>query len=96
MISQLSNREAKFRKKFIAEHHYNKAEQKIFDEAVREQGGYAIVYAAVKVGEYYAFMTVIALRRLSKQLQEFGATASATSKNLAQITESLNATKEGE
>lgn len=96
MISQLSNREAKFRKKFIAEHHYNKAEQKIFDEAVREQGGYAIVYAAVKVGEYYAFMTVITLRRLSKHLKEFGATASATSKNLAQITESLNATKEGE
>ena len=67
MISQLSNREVKFRKKFIAEHHYNKAEQKIFDEAVREQGGYATVYAAVKIGEYYAFMTVITLRRLSKQ-----------------------------
>ena len=59
MISQLSNREAKFRKKFIAEHHYNKAEQKIFDEAVREQGGYEIFYAAEKVGEYYSFMTVI-------------------------------------
>ena len=96
MISQLSNREAKLRKKFIAEHHYNKAEQKIFDEAVREQGGYAIVYAAVKIGCIYPFMTGIALRKLSQRLREFSATASATSKNLAQITESLNATKEGE
>jgi hypothetical protein len=95
MISQLSNREAKFRKKFIAEHHYNKTEQKIFDEAVREQGGYTVVYAAVKRGHTYAFMTVIATRKLSQCIKAFTATASATSKNLAQITESLNAIKEG-
>ena len=96
MISQLSNREAKFRKKFIAEHHYNKAEQKIFDEAVREQGGYTVVYAEVKKGYIYLFMTGIALRKLLQRLREFNATVSATSKSLAQISENFNAIKEGE
>ena len=95
MISQLSNREAKFRKKFIAEHHYNKAEQKIFDEAVREQGGYAVVYAAVKRGHTYAFMTVIATCKLSQCIKTFSTIVSTASKNISQIAESLNAIKEG-
>ncbi len=58
----LLKKEAKYRIKFIQEHHYNKSAQKIFDRAKEEnQTTYKQLYQSVRNGATYLFMVEIAL-----------------------------------
>ncbi len=88
--NQLSKREAKFRNRFIAEHHYNKLEQCLFDEAV-EIGdlSYSFIYKSVRNGTTYWFMTNIELRRLSRAMAKFAIVSRTIAKMFPFFTEYL-------
>lgn len=64
---QLSHKEAQFRNRFIAEHNYNKSEQRLFDEEVKNGDlSYSFIYKSVRKGVTFSFMNEIALRRVSR------------------------------
>ena len=72
---KLSKQESKYRKRFIAEKHYNKAEQRIFDQAVMDgQWRYKKVYINMRKGIIYLFMAVIATKRAGKAIEATGST----------------------
>jgi len=69
----LSKQESKYRIKFIQEHHYNKFEQKQFDEAKNRLGlSYKELYNNVKNGRTYMFMAVIAANKMAKAMWDIG------------------------
>ena len=87
---QLFHREAKFRKRFIAEYHYNKVEQQMLDEVVKNGNlSYSFVYKAVRKGTEYLFMTDIALRRLSRTIMNFCITITVAAKSFSNFAEDL-------
>lgn len=71
---KLSRREAKNRMRFIQEHHYNKAEQRILDDAAPKLCGYTEIYIAYRKGAVFGFMASISILRLSRTMRRAGAT----------------------
>ena len=66
---KLSKNEAKFRKRFIAEYHYRKYEQRIFDDAIKElKTTYKEIYKSVKIGNLYMFMVAIEVSRTTNAM----------------------------
>lgn len=66
---QLSKAEYKYRIKFIQECHYNKSEQRIFDEAVTGMDDtYKAVYKSMRNGQIYLFMATITVTRAAKAM----------------------------
>lgn len=66
---QLSKAEYKYRMKFIQECHYNKSEQRIFDEAVTSMDDtYKMLYKSMRSGNTYMFMATIAAKRMAKSM----------------------------
>lgn len=87
---QLSKGESKFRKKFIAEHYYNKTEQILFDKAIRNSClTYSFIYKSVKNGVKYPFMTDIELNRVSRAMMNLGTVMKAAAKGFSFFTEYL-------
>ena len=85
---RLSKQESKYRKKFIAEKHYNKAEQQIFDQAVMDsRWRYKEVYIDMRKGVTYLFMAVIAMRRASKAMATVGYTGYVATEALTRFAE---------
>lgn len=91
---KLSKNDDKFRKRFIAEHHYRKNEQRIFDDAIKElKKTYKEVYKSVKNGSSYMFMVVIAasrtaaaMRRSALSIDEAATAMLNLSRHLEEIT----------
>jgi hypothetical protein len=70
---KLSKRESKYRIKLIQEHHYNKSEQKTFDDYVLKSNvTYKEIYKEVRKGKLYWFMAIIGMQRLSRSFAKFG------------------------
>lgn len=68
-----SKREARYRMKIIQENNYNKAEQKILDEAAAEMPrSYKDIYEAQKSGVIYWFMAVIGAERTARAFFNMG------------------------
>lgn len=66
---RLSKAEHKYRIKFIQECHYNKAEQRIFDDAVAAMSEtYKEVYKSMRNGNIYLFMATITVKRAAKAM----------------------------
>lgn len=70
---KLSKKERRYRMKIIQENNYNKAEQKILDEAAAEMPrSYKDIYEAQRGGAVYFFMAVIASNRVSRAFLKMG------------------------
>lgn len=70
---KLSKKERRYRMKIIQENQYNKAEQRILDEAVAEmRRSYKDIYEAQRGGALYWFMLVIASMRVSRAFINVG------------------------
>ncbi len=66
---RLSKAEHKYRIKFIQECHYNKAEQRIFDEAVAAMSEtYKRIYKSMRSGYVYMFMATITAQRAARAM----------------------------
>lgn len=64
---KLSKKERRYRMKIIQENNYNKAEQKILDEAAAEMPrSYKDIYEAQRGGAVYFFMAVIGSMKATK------------------------------
>lgn len=73
---KLSKKESRYRAKFIAECHYNKEEQRIFDRAVSDTGKrYKELYEDMRSGSVYTFMAEISALRLSRNIRLAGMAA---------------------
>lgn len=69
MKNRLSRTEYKHRIKFIQECHYNKAEQRIFDDAVAAMSEtYKEAYKSMRNGKIYLFMATITVKRAAKAM----------------------------
>lgn len=83
---QLSRKEQIFRIKFIQECHYNKAEQRIFDEAVAAMGEtYKRIYKSMRSGYVYTFMALIASNRLSRAFYNMGVSAAEAAESIQTV-----------
>ena len=70
---KLSKQESKYRTKLIQEQHYNKSEQKTFDDYVLKSNvTYKEIYKEVRKGKLYWFMATIGMQRLSRSFAKFG------------------------
>ena len=79
---KLPKTESKYRIKFIQEHHYNKQEQKQFDEAVIGLGlAYKRIYQNVRNGYRYIFMATIATNRLVSAFKKLSVSANTFVEN---------------
>lgn len=80
---KLSKKEYRYRMKIIQENNYNKAEQKILDEATMEiPSRYEDIYEAQRGGVVYCFMAIIESIRVAKAFASVG-------KSFDEITEGL-------
>lgn len=70
---KLSNKERRYRTKIIQENQYNKAEQRILDEAASEMPrSYEDIYEAQRGGAVYWFMVIIGSMRASRAFYNVG------------------------
>ena len=70
---KLSKKEHRYRMKIIQENNYNKAEQKILDEAAMEMPSrYEDIYEAQRGGAVYCFMAIIGSVRAAKAFANMG------------------------
>lgn len=89
--NQLTKSEYKHRVKFIQEHHYNKAEQRILDEAKRSLGmSYKELYRNMRRGIVYSFMSTIAMRRVSGALYTWGVSANQAIESFNELNKVLS------
>lgn len=85
---KLSKQESKYRKRFIAEKHYDKEEQRIFDQAVIDgQWRYKKAYMDMRKGIKYLFMVVIATRRAGKAIEATSSTAVVAAEAMTRFAE---------
>ncbi len=83
---KLSRQEAKYRIKFIQEHHYNKAEQRLMDATMSLQNtSYAVIYKEARQGIVFSFMAIIATERATKAIRNIGVSAETAAENLLKI-----------
>ena len=69
----LSEKEGKYRTKFIQEHHYDKFGQKQLDMAKKDLNfSYKQIYLDVEEGFVYTFMAAISINRASKAMSKVG------------------------
>lgn len=81
----LSKADHKCRMKFIQENHYDKAEQKYFDNAKAIIGlTYKELYMAYRRGDIFYFMYDISVKRVGKVMSKLGVSAQ-------QVTEAFSA-----
>lgn len=86
----LSKKEAKYRTKFIQENHYDKAEQRIFDDAKAELGiTYKELYKAYRRGEEFLFMLTICFSRVAKAVRNAGISAAQLAESISAITNAI-------
>lgn len=70
---RLTKKERRYRMKIIQENQYNKAEQRILDEAASEMPrSYEDIYEAQRGGAVYWFMAVISSMRVSRAFCNVG------------------------
>lgn len=83
----ISKAERKYRIKFIQEHHYNKSEQRIFDEfAMRMSITYKEVYKSMRSGMVFSFMATIVVARASKAIRRASISIAQLGTSLQNIT----------
>lgn len=83
---KLSRKEAKYRIKFIQEHHYNKAEQRLMDATMSLQNtSYKRVYKRARKGIVFSFMVIISTERATKAIRNIGMSAETTAESLDKI-----------
>lgn len=86
----MTAKERKYRIKFIQEHHYNKAEQRIFDEAVASMDDtYKAVYKSMRSGNIYLFMATITVKRAAKAMSNACVSVAQATKYFSAIGKSL-------
>ena len=86
----MSKNESKYRIKFIQEYHYNKQEQKEFDEAKLRLGlSYKQIYFNVHCGYTYVFMASISARRASNVFNNIGCQLIDLSQHLCDFNSAL-------
>ena len=83
---QLSKRELKYRIKFIQENHYNKFEQRIFDDGIRShQYTYRQFYKEWRSGRQYWFILEIVNYRASMAVSQLGRAFKESAKVFGEI-----------
>ncbi len=93
--NQLTKSEYKHRVKFIQEHHYNKSEQRILDEAKHSLNmSYKELYWDMRRGIVYAFMSTISMRRISRALYYCGVSAKQAAESFANFNGAISNTEE--
>ena len=92
---RLSKAEYKHRIKFIQECHYNKAEQRIFDEEVAAMGEtYKGIYKSMRSGYVYTFMALIVSNRLGRAFYNIGVTVERMTESIQAVTKEFSKSKE--
>ena len=83
---KLSQQEANYRIKFIQEHHYNKAEQKLMDATMCLQNtSYKMVYKEARKGIVFSFMAIISTNKAAKAIRNIGMSAETAVKSLDKV-----------
>ena len=83
---KLSQQEANYRIKFIQEHHYNKAEQRLMDTTINLQNtSYKRVYKRARKGIVFSFMVIISTERATKAIRNAGVSAETAAESLDRI-----------
>lgn len=86
----LSKAERKYRIKFIQECHYNKAEQRIFDEAVAAMSEtYKRIYKSMRNGKIYLFMATITVKRAAKAMSNACVSVAQATRSFSAIGKAL-------
>lgn len=87
---RLSKAEHKYRIKFIQECHYNKAEQRIFDEAVAAMSEtYKRIYKSMRSGKIYLFMATITVKRAAKAMSNACVSVAQATRSFSAIGKAL-------
>lgn len=94
---KLSKRARKSRMKFIQEHHLDKAEQRIFDEAIltRFGGNYTRIYVAYRRGIVFGFMASISILRVNRAMQKAGTTTQELTDVMEAFGKAIHNTEQG-
>jgi hypothetical protein len=88
---RLSKNEAKYRKKFIAEHNYNKVEQMMFDKEISSSPfSYKVVYECVKKGIYFSFMAGLSMHKLIRHMDAMRTQANKLSNSFNNLWKELS------
>ena len=93
-LKSLSKSESTHRKKFIQERHYNKKEQKRFDEAKAALDiSYKNLYCDMRNGCVYAFMVEISLCRVGKVIASASVCANEAIDAFARVSNAISSFK---